>query len=282
MAAVFAAATAVTLGCGQADETAAEVEPAAETTAPPSPTVAAAPAATASLKATETPAAAATPRPSESAAPTATASASPAASAAKGYDPNANMYLIFAGSQTTPDNFREALARTRLNDDGSQAPVIIDMMRILGFGDFAAEAALTLRALTGQQFGGGRGDWSRWVEWLGKNSDKYRPPSRYPAWKANLFATLIDPRYALFLGSAKISDRIDLTEVAWGGVAPDGIPDLNQPPYIEASVADYLALDDRVFGVSINGEHRAYPVRILNPHEMANDYVGGEPIALAY
>ena len=39
---------------------------------------------------------------------------------------------------------------------------------------------------------------------------------------------------------------------------------------------------DRVFGISINGEHRAYPLRILNPHEMANDVLGGEPIALAY
>ena len=40
--------------------------------------------------------------------------------------------------------------------------------------------------------------------------------------------------------------------------------------------------DDRVFGVSINGEHRAYPLRIVNAHEMANDWLGGEPIALAY
>ena len=38
----------------------------------------------------------------------------------------------------------------------------------------------------------------------------------------------------------------------------------------------------RVFGVSINGEHRAYPISIMNPHEMANDILGGEPIALAY
>ena len=34
--------------------------------------------------------------------------------------------------------------------------------------------------------------------------------------------------------------------------------------------------------VSFNGEHRAYPLRILNLHEMANDVVGGVPFALAY
>ena len=51
---------------------------------------------------------------------------------------------------------------------------------------------------------------------------------------------------------------------------------------IPASQATYLNPDDRVFGVSINGEHRSYPLRILNAHETANDIVGGEPIALAY
>ena len=63
---------------------------------------------------------------------------------------------------------------------------------------------------------------------------------------------------------------------------PDGIPDLQNPSTLAPHEADYLSLDDRVFGVSINGEHRAYPLRIINAHEMANDIVGGEPIALAY
>ena len=46
--------------------------------------------------------------------------------------------------------------------------------------------------------------------------------------------------------------------------------------------AAYLQPSDRVFGVSINGEHRAYPLRVLNAHEMANDVVGGVQFALAY
>ena len=67
-----------------------------------------------------------------------------------------------------------------------------------------------------------------------------------------------------------------------GGVFKDGIPDLINPPVVSPDEATYLNPDDRVFGVSINGEHRAYPHRIMNPHEMANDVVGGAPIALAY
>ncbi len=63
---------------------------------------------------------------------------------------------------------------------------------------------------------------------------------------------------------------------------PDGIPDLNNAPVIARDLQDYLQPDDRVFGVTINGESRAYPIRIVDAHKMANDVLGGEPIALAY
>ena len=49
-----------------------------------------------------------------------------------------------------------------------------------------------------------------------------------------------------------------------------------------AGDADYLYADERVFGVSINGEHRAYPLRIVNPHEMVNDSLGREPFVLMW
>ena len=65
-------------------------------------------------------------------------------------------------------------------------------------------------------------------------------------------------------------------------MSKDGIPDLIDPPVIPEGEAAYLLPDDRVFGVSFNGEHRAYPLRILNAHEMTNDVVGGVPFALAY
>ena len=51
---------------------------------------------------------------------------------------------------------------------------------------------------------------------------------------------------------------------------------------VSVAAATYMLPDDRVFGVSINGQHRAYPLRIMNRHEMANDVLGGVPFALAY
>ncbi|MEM8789863.1 MAG: DUF3179 domain-containing protein, partial [Pseudomonadota bacterium] len=76
--------------------------------------------------------------------------------------------------------------------------------------------------------------------------------------------------------------RIRLEEITWGGVRKDGIPSLDNPNLISALEADYLQPDDLVFGVSINGDARAYPLRIMGWHEMFNEVIGGVPVALAY
>ncbi len=151
----------------------------------------------------------------------------------------------------------------------------------MGPGVVYEQADATLRRLTGQEFGDDYPIWQEWMEWLGNNLAEYRPPDGYLRWKVNLLS-LIDPRYEEFLITAGKTARIDLTEVVWGGVRPDGIPDLQNPEILAPDEADYLGPDDRVFGASIGGEHRAYPLRIVNAHEMVNDVLGGEPIALAY
>jgi hypothetical protein len=51
---------------------------------------------------------------------------------------------------------------------------------------------------------------------------------------------------------------------------------------VPADKAGYLEDGERVFGVSLAGEQRAYPLRILGWHEMVNDVVGGEPVTLSY
>ena len=43
--------------------------------------------------------------------------------------------------------------------------------------------------------------------------------------------------------------------------------------------ATYLEDDELVFGIAINGDLRAYPLRILDWHEMFNDVIGGVPVA---
>ncbi|MEE8154733.1 MAG: DUF3179 domain-containing (seleno)protein [Phycisphaerales bacterium] len=55
------------------------------------------------------------------------------------------------------------------------------------------------------------------------------------------------------------------------------IPDLNAQLY-----GKYLVPSDRVIGVEINGESRAYPLLVLNCHEIVNDTLGGVAIAVTY
>ena len=261
--------TLVAAACSSGDD--AEPESTASPAAPTPATQPASPTATVAPEPTETPST-----------PTAKANPSTPASGSK-YNSVQTMYLVFGGPDSTSEKFAQGLKAASEADDKSLVPVIIDMMRFIGLNELADEAGRTLHDLTGQAFGGGRGAWSNWIEWLGKNVKDYRPPPGYAQWKTILYASTVDQRYFVLMNTdVPYNDRYDLTEVVWGGVRPDGIPDLINPPHIPASEANYLAPDERVFGVSINGEHRAYPVRIVNPHEMANDFLGGEPISLSY
>ena len=125
----------------------------------------------------------------------------------------------------------------------------------------------------------GEDDWGWWVEWLASNPD-ITAPDGYDGWKGQLFGIIDEPMGEFMYPGVPATIRLE--EVVWGGVRRDGIPDLQFPPHVAPEDATYLESGDRVFGVSINGEHRAYPLRVLNPHEMANDIVGGVQFALAY
>lgn len=197
------------------------------------------------------------------------------------YDPTETMFGIFSGPSHAFETTLAALERARAHRDTAQVPVIIEVMRF--YGDSAVDRAYerTLEELAGIDFRDEPSPWSAAMEWLGLHLDEYQPPNEYRQWKAGLLS-LIDPRMGSFFTKDSTPALIDLTEVVWGGVRTDGIPDLRDPPTLEAAEASFMRPDDRVFGVSINGEHRAYPLRIVNAHEMANDWLGGQPIALAY
>jgi hypothetical protein len=133
----------------------------------------------------------------------------------------------------------------------------------------------SLEALSGQTFGD---NWAAWIEWYGTTD--LSPPPGFTGWKGQLLGQ-IDPGFAEFLQDDHPA-TIRVEEILWGGVLVDGIPALDNAAMIPAANADYLDPAEPVFGISINGDHRAYPLRILDWHEMANDVVGGVPVSLAY
>ena len=204
------------------------------------------------------------------------------------YNSNTAMYLVFAGFELSPgfgplnDRALWILGRIREENDKSQVRVIIESLRYLLSTDIIDSAVETLEVLTGQT--GIGDDWKGWSEWIGRNGEDYPVPSEYELWKIN-YLRQIDGRFGAFLTPALNGQSvIDLTELEWGGVVPDGIPPLENPGHAPADdpLADYLEDDERVIGVSINGEHRAYPLRIVNAHELVNDELGGEPLSLTW
>ena len=66
-------------------------------------------------------------------------------------------------------------------------------------------------------------------------------------------------------------------------IPKDAIPAILEPRFISAqSAEDEINDTEKIIGVSINGEARAYPIDILSRHEIVNDVVGGESIAVTW
>lgn len=158
-------------------------------------------------------------------------------------------------------------------------PVLIEVMRGsevgMGLGADYQSTIAALETLSGETYGA---NWPAWVEWYG--ATELSPPPGFTGWKGEMLS-FIDPRFADFLQDDAPS-AIRVEEIQWGGVTVDGIPALDNAPMIPAGEADYLIPEEPVFGLAINGDVRAYPLRIMDWHEMANDVVGGVPVSLAY
>ncbi len=75
---------------------------------------------------------------------------------------------------------------------------------------------------------------------------------------------------------------IPVNKILAGGPPRDGIPSLDKPKFVVAAAADFLKADDRVLGVFHKGEARAYPIRILNWHEIVNDRIKGDAVVVTF
>jgi hypothetical protein len=173
----------------------------------------------------------------------------------------------------------DALVQILEEGDERFVSVLIELMRAAQIGlirEVNYRALIeALEELSDQQWGD---DWPAWVEWYGGTD--LLPPPGFTTWKGQLLSK-IDPEFAEFLQD-DYPAHIRVEEIQWGGVLVDGIPALNNPEMIPASQADYLDPGEPVFGIALNGDARAYPLRIMDWHEMANDVVGGVPVSLAY
>lgn len=210
--------------------------------------------------------------------PTPAGNGTPLASVATLSDETATrlMYLL---TEQDSVQVQETITSILESGDTRFIAVFLELMRakqigLPGGGNFN-DYVRALETLSGQKFGD---NWAEWVEWYGNTA--LTPPPGFTGWKGELLGK-IDPDFTAFLQD-DFPSTIRVEEIMWGGVLVDGIPALDNAPMIPANQAIYLTAEEPVFGLSINGDHRAYPLRILDWHEMANDVVGGEPVSLAY
>ncbi len=100
--------------------------------------------------------------------------------------------------------------------------------------------------------------------------------------KINLRGILLIGSLVFLMGFDFSKHSIPLDEILSGGPEKDGIPAILKPKFMPADRADFLKNDDRVLAFESNGEAKAYPIKILNWHEIVNDAIGGRPILITY
>ncbi|GAA5315108.1 MAG: hypothetical protein AseanaTS_03120 [Candidatus Pelagadaptatus aseana] len=74
-------------------------------------------------------------------------------------------------------------------------------------------------------------------------------------------------------------EQVDIFE---GGPPRDGIPALDAPKFVAPADAAFLSPEDKILGVVIGDTARAYPVRILNWHEVVNDKIDDTAFSVTY
>lgn len=183
---------------------------------------------------------------------------------------DASRALIFGG----PSEAQAALARLQSLGRIDTAAILILAARYVRLLEADINAAL--RQITGETKASG---WFEWMVWQ-EGHPEATPHASFHRVAHELF-TRIDSDFTRFVWP-HLPRAIRYEEIVWGGVSVDGISALVNPKHVAPAEATYLSDDELVFGVAINGDARAYPLRVMDWHEMFNDAVGGVPVALAY
>jgi hypothetical protein len=71
-------------------------------------------------------------------------------------------------------------------------------------------------------------------------------------------------------------------EILQGGPARDAIPRVDEPHFVSPAEASWVVPGNPVIGVELGGDARAYPVHILEYHQVVIDEIGGVPVAVTY
>lgn len=205
-------------------------------------------------------------------------SASPTAEAVSVFDEDV---VLAAADQflevRSPQAARDFLSAVDQNPADRWVPWVVDLLRAGVSNLIDIAAGEQLERLTGIPTVNRITDLSQYGSWAHNNG--LDGGAGYIDFKAGLYERF-DPRFGDLLRS--VVDPVEAAAIQWGGVPIGGIPELNEPERVPAAQADYMFDDEIILGVVSGGQAVAYPLRVLARHELANDTVGGNPIALVY
>ena len=112
---------------------------------------------------------------------------------------------------------------------------------------------------------------------------RFSRPIIYSALGVFVFFMFGNRVFSAFDNGFDVTDPlIPADEIRHGGPPRDGIPAIDSPLFTSADEAGFLNEDDRVLGLVRNGLAKAYPIRILDWHEIVNDAFGNESVVVSF
>ncbi len=198
------------------------------------------------------------------------------------FTPTTTQQQVEAAVQTFLDDSTTSTATALVeaidgNRDERWVPWLVDLLRInvsSRVSDVISEALEAITGVESQQRVANMiayGSWSQTRELDGGDG--------YVDFKATLYER-IDDDFGPLIRS--VANQLEVAGIQWGGVPLGGIPELNNPARVPAAEADWMIDDEIILGVIVNDEAVAYPLRIMARHELANDTIGGEDLAVVY
>jgi hypothetical protein len=105
----------------------------------------------------------------------------------------------------------------------------------------------------------------------------------YVVWIATAGSSIAPSEYVVVNSNTARNDSEEKSLEIVSLLGFDAIPSIESPRFVDQSEANNTYdPDELVLGVEINGDSRAYSVPLLSRHEIVNDVVGGEPIAVTW
>lgn len=144
---------------------------------------------------------------------------------------------------------------------------------LIGAGSVLAVAVVGIGYLAAR---GELGIWFNAFTWEWRQSG---PTEADLALSKDLAEQARERHIAKFDVSNLVVDQEDLVHAADD---EESIPAIMDPDHTPVDEVEHLRPDDRVIAVEIDGEAVAYPLLVMNWHELVNDVIAETPIAVSY